>query len=627
MLRMLLWLAWFSILILGLLELLSLGTMGDFGEIAKVSALVTFALTLVVFLAFLAGGQPRLSGFLLRAPMKRVRRTVVRKAPAASRSDAGIAIDALIQRIASASRAPETSSGAVLADGLRSLDLAAFKWPWDLPSVGFWLEDSIQALEDNLLLRVLLPERARAMVALLRELSDSFVGYSHHVPVTRGELARARFNDANQSGLFADFATGLTGAVVLADASQTRTGIAGGVSLWHSSRYEPLDSGDSGATYADLHSYTGGSAGSCGWGAKLKLQDKTRVGDFDGRVLNVLGVALTQDNRSGSVEFLLKTNESCYAATDLSPTACKGELSGPMSDPSLDAKWHRQPDLIVAEREQREARRLNMLTVIAAVILESEAANGSRKSLLLSRRASTIRHGNSVLSMLGGVMNLPGGKAGGDVDLLGYPDPRRAIKRELEEEIGVSIPWEKLHPTVVYVFNQRDPSPEGQSPGKGQLLTTVSFTTHLEMTLDEVRQARVVSASAVGRYEVDELLEIELPAIDSASKPDLARLDAARQFAKSLLALAPQIDQTAMMSCLYACAETYSIRATFEAFTDVWANAWHDIPWSTSLEETHREQDGRSARRVGSQIDSPWLLDISSHFGAAPLAETAAAVS
>lgn len=599
------WLIFVVLAALGLSELIGIGPVFWFGQISIVPSIAGFILTLIVFLTFLLGGRARFSEILLKAPMKRVRREVLRSGGHGREPDI---LQKLLTEVAQASIDPRSLPGDVFADALSTAP-ANQAWPSDLPLVHSWLEASIQAIEDDLIIRVLIPERSRAAVSMLRALADSFREYIHQLPVRQEQLLSA----SDGGILFADFVSSLTGALVLADASQTRGGNANQARVWHANRYDPHPAGY--ASYASKHplkteTVNGGDGSSCASATKLRDQSKTRAGDFDGRVLNVTGVALTQDERSGSINFLLTTTESCYAATEVSDVACKGDLGKALGNIGLDSRWSRHLVEMKVERNGAQ-KRLNMLTVVAALIMEATDGKDSSRSILLSRRASNIRNGNAVHSIVGGVMNLPVGGSSGDVDSLGFPDPSQAISRELKEELGLTIDPDLFTPVAVYTFNQRDPLRPGVE-ARGQFLTTISYVARLNMNLAQVKRERSIYSGATGRYELDELLEIAFPVVRKGKN---GRKNAASLFAKRVRGLAHLLDQAAMIATIYAAVEEYSLTATAEAFAEAFPEPWQALNWDSDLEPVaFTGAHGRLARHPGSQIDPQWQKYVESAF-------------
>ncbi|WP_194420365.1 hypothetical protein [Microbacterium abyssi] len=66
---------WFSAIVFAVLELTGVSR---FGELSRIPALVSFVLTLVVFVPFLASGFDWFSRFLLALPLSRARRKTFR---------------------------------------------------------------------------------------------------------------------------------------------------------------------------------------------------------------------------------------------------------------------------------------------------------------------------------------------------------------------------------------------------------------------------------------------------------------------------------------------------------------------------------------------------------------------
>lgn len=581
------------------------------GEISRIPAIVSFILTIVVFVPFLASGFDWFSRLLLRMPLARGWRHERGRIAPAEKTGAHELYVALRTSITRSREQDLATAGRLFAEATGARASHRAHWPWESPWVGDWLRVSAQSIEDSLLLRILIPERSKSTAALMRSMSADHGWFSGLRPAPLEILRRGGGEGARSDGLFMDYVTRFTGAVVLADAIQTRTGLAANAKVWHADCYvpsitNPLES------FEDSHGEVAGGLDrdgrvECRWGATLHRDPRTRIGDYDGRVLNITGVALGSDPSTGELNFILTSRDTCYAATERSPQACKGALET-LRDAAYDAPWIRDRRTLTTTRDGRGHARLNMLTVFATLIVTPTIESGGPRSIVLSERASSLRNGPGVVSVVGGVMNLPNRTATGDIDDKGFADPRRAIAREVHEELGLEIDQDQLAPTSVFTYNQRSP---GRS-ARGQVLTSISFTATLRTSLEALERQRLSQSKANGRYELDRLMCIELPYPDEELDRPEALQTAASALAKSSRGLAPRLDQAAMLAILYASAESYGMTATIKAFNTHWDMPWLATGWmgDSAQHDDAAPIEARLVRPISSLIDPAWFDDV-----------------
>lgn len=607
MLRLFVWLIWFSILALGFLELSGVGIVSRLGDIARVSAVVTFSGTLLILLTVLIADSKIVVSFLIRGPMRRAFGEIQRNKGVTLSPAATELINALTKEIANVSNVQAKTAGSILSESLASFSSNLDdRWPHNLRGVSTWASKASNALQRSLLNRVLILESNKIAITKLSEVAELSTTYEAQIPVVYAELANSLFDNSSNYANFADFVTQFTGAVVLGDAVQTRPGVAMRARIWHQASFEPINRVGNNeeeqykARYEDSH---GIYSRNCVFENELRKSSKSRVGDYDGRVLNVNGVALTQDARTGEIELLLSTSETCYAATELSDQACKGPIQGAVSDIAMDAPWEEDPKFAIWGRAEYRGRRLSLLTVNVAIIMGYEINGETRAGLLYSRRSTQLRNGNGVRSIVGGVMNLPVDQTGGDVGTNGAPDPQVAARREVLEEIGVDINPEQLFPSSVSLFNQLDPPQDPKSKQRGQLVTSIGYIAHVNMSLEQIRQQRMHVSAGVGRYELEHLGEIPLPPIETdAVDLDAAKLTAAVQLAKETAYLCRSLDQVTMTALLYVAAGIYGTSATYRAFTEHWPLSWSENYWERSGNtDVSAKEATRVARDLASQ--------------------------
>jgi len=316
------------------------------------------------------------------------------------------------------------------------------------------------------------------------------------------------------------------------------------------------------------------------------------AGDFDGRVLDLVGAAAVQDDRTEGVDFLLLTSETCYAATEValqshSDVRCKGLTKEEAQD--RPPSWTFDAGNASVRRAESGAARLALVTAFAMIVLRYPTDAGPRESLVFARRSRRTRNGAGVLSVSGGgVVNLPVGDAEGDEDAQGFPDLAASVCREIKEELGLDVPASSAVPTAAYLLNERGPDVSGNGRGRCQLVATAAFAITVPMTFQELVAGQVHASPSKGAYELVDLVEVAMPS--PTDRPDAAdpTAAAALDFALVLHDLhGGHLDQRAYLAALYAAASRYGQEATVRAFEVAWPDPWWSLPWDRSLEATH----------------------------------------
>jgi hypothetical protein len=369
---------------------------------------------------------------------------------------------------------------------------------------------------------------------------------------------------------FGAFATALTGAIVLADAAESKTRYAGMTLIWHSRAFRGGNQLTNGTiepgSYDDAHP----GAEACGLWAKLKSgRARARPGDYDLRLLDLRSVTFAEAVTQGYVAFVVETAETCYAATE------DGALFGCKHvEPASADQRSPWSALVTADgfRVHREltGSRVTLLDAYVAVI-------SSDSKLLLAQRTKAVRHGREVLSATAGGPIEPQGRwHGGDVDEFGAPDSAKAVTREAEEEIGLDLQASMCAPVCVFMCNIRGRSEASRM--SGQLVANVLYIAHVPMDAAEIiTKARCSSDPFLGRFEQENLIEC-----DFGSPAAIAKWSADN---------ATELDQHAIISCLYACAAEYGYNQAREAFREAFSQApwWAISPYSDNAVRLTRD--------------------------------------
>ena len=565
-------------------------------QVAQVDSLLSAIVALGVIGAFLAAGGRWLSLQVVRGPMRRAWR---RTSP-----DSTASADDVIARVVEVAQSAEPRPGRLLASvvAIGEAD-SRRRWPWEAVNHQRWFREVSSRLSDGLVTRLFAPDSAKAVASLAQAVARSLEDVLHFRVVPLATLRRKRIGQHDV--LFRDAATALSGAIVLADAVHGRAGAARGMRVWHSTSSRPA-----GPKFGDVHALgaraLASNAQECPWGVRLAAQSRSLAGDFDGRVLDLDGVAVVQDDRAEGVDFLLLTRETCYAATEVIAAGedlrCKGLTESESQD--RPPAWSIDHSQTIARRTDPQRSRLCLVTAFANVVLHYPTDGGTRHSLVFSRRSRQTRNGAGVLSVAGGgVVNLPVGDSPGDEDADGFPDLAVSVCRELKEELGLDVPPAQAVPTAVYLLNERGPNLDSSGKGRGQLVATAAFTITVPRSFRELCATQVYASPSKGAYELVELVEVPLPSLaDFPDAQDPARA-AADCFTGTLHdAHGGVLDQRAYLAALYASAERYGMAATVAAFVHAWGGCWWAQPWDPALEPTPA-----GAHRFAVPMDS--LLD------------------
>lgn len=617
-------------------------------------SLVGLAATLVVGWLFLVADDERVARSVsTRQLRRRLRRAEVRPpgadAAPLERSLDGALVEALVAQDLGVPRTP----GAVISSALAHTDRTAVHWwPQDLAALRDALGSASRPTREDPLARILAPTRTRdladdleATVSLVDEhLNQEGTWRTVHardaVALAGAADDPALRDEAGRAPLFADMVSALTGALVVADATASRSSSAHRIMDWHVMRFSPrAPEAQDAVTFADhhpsqgrLHSqrsehgHQGGSAAGgaeivpCAWSTKLRHQKQTHVDDYDGRVALLHGAALMRDRRTGHVNLMVQTSDSCHAATEVSPARCKHLPTGAAIDTaplwcreSADASGmslRRAQEVSAAVRGTPGIQ--SLLTSFTLLISQGDAlaaAPGTPRmaKIVLLRRSQANHNNAAVLSCPGGVLNLAIDDVAMDEDASGQCSPTSAIRRELHEELGVDLAEDAFEPRAIFVLNQRGPwipgtASAGLAPQTGELVATVLHVATVHETVAEIRRASLEDSESQGRYELSHLETIDLPIVDEESGIDAER--AAAMFAATVREHAEDLDQRAVIGCLYTAAERYGIERTVAAFTAAFEVPWDCLPWSREY-DVHPGAE-RSTVPVESLADGDW---------------------
>lgn len=562
-----------------------LGSDSAWNDISRVETVLSALLALGALGAFFVAGGRWVSRAVVRAPMKRAWR-------ANGGGSSSKVRDEMIDAVLTESETSTPRAGRLLARLVMIESSHAHReWPWastrQRPRT--WFQDLARRLSNGLAPRIFAPDTAAAVGRLAEAAGRAEEDLLFYRVMDRELLGRKVVTAAGVRGpLFRDVATILSGALVLADGVQTRSGALHRVRLWHSLA-NPHTEQTFGQTHALGPRRLEERLEACPWGTALAGQDRTRAGDFDGRVIDLQGVALVQDERFEGVDVLLRTGETCYAATEAARDVINGR--GDVRCKGLDTiaaatrrpTWHLDPQSTSASRDAPEETRLCLLTAFTSLVINYRVGGAPRSSFILTQRSGVTRNGAGLLSVAGGgVVNLPIGNWPGDEDEHGFPDLVGGVRRELEEELGLELSADRFVPRAIMVMSQHGPisagSPTIPGVGRGELVATADFIATIDLDFAELKARRMHASPSKGRYESADLVEIPIPPVTD----ELSPVEAAARFAAELVdGHGQRIDQRSYLAGLYLAADVYGPEAAIAAFR---TRLWWGLPWHPDLQ-------------------------------------------
>lgn len=482
-----------------------------------------------------------------------------RRGIALSRESRRVVTDALQLHVNGHTR----SAGEVLSSLVRQHEGAHLSpWSEEVGHLRSWLAKCGRPGAPSLAARLVAPAQSDLADQFADDLRQALAAFDHVVPVSAEVAAGHHLGSRNGRVV----ASALSGAAVLVDASGTRGGTLDDVLVWHDNSYRDESRGWSKSTVFEPSI------------EELPIDDNYRLGDYNGRLLELIAASVAANPRDGATRFVVQTRETCYRATEPpSSLACKRLLADwddvrtpefrPLSTESTTTR-----DIVRASRE-----RTCPLTSYVSLVTFAETDDQSRvrgypphaqdrdvEVLVLCRRSAATRNGASTLSATGGgVIELSQQGIALDTDELGRPDIAHAALRELREEIGVSATDVVMQPVAVWVatVNGRETTPHAP---RGQAVGSVLFMGSSSLGVRGVRHSRHSANPSRGGFEVDDLEFIAMADGHSGLE----------RFCAVVRELASELDQHGLLSCYYAALRKYGPRAV-----DAFVTAFHDAPW------------------------------------------------
>jgi 8-oxo-dGTP pyrophosphatase MutT (NUDIX family) len=462
-------------------------------------------------------------------------------------------------------------AGFLLADLIAGAPMRGeHEWPRLAPVLLRIFTLAAKQRSSRMIARLLYPEDVKAYSALFGGIAEAVRQLAMSAPVAFDmyrPAVGAQVRAGRDAG-FASFVTAFTGAVVLADAADSRSRCAEQVLIWHSRRFHDGESPDGTRQDTEPQNLRYDDRHVDGVGCSKWPDKDRRLGDFDQRVLHLRSVALAEATAEDGLSIVLETSETCYGITEAgeSGAGCKNVpayMGDTLPGDPLYFRSEREPvpgsgqgyDYRIA-RQDPDAGRVTLLTSQLGLVTADD-------QLVLQDRTSGVRHDASVIgASAGGVISLGGVTPSGDLDEAGWPDPAAAIAREALEETGVEVSPASCRPLCVYLLNARDRAKSRSAPQTGQLGAAILYMARTSLTSHEVAEAaKTGSDLARGTYERSGLTMC--PAGD------------AQQMAHWAKEKAELLSMHAVIACTYASLVLFGREETEDALSEAFAEA----PW------------------------------------------------
>lgn len=473
-------------------------------------------------------------------------------------------------------RGRNTRPGDVLGDLLRLYEGTARPTPWTEWRTS--LEKTIEraTAPDAALIatRFVVPEQVTRLDDLLNGVAKLLARFDRVAPVPRAVASRPPRSGGNVAS--SSFASALSGAAVLVDAGASRSGAADSVLVWADTTFRDREVGrQERKTYDDA---TDG----------LDFDESSRLGDYNGRLIELIAVTLAANSSEGEVSFVLETTETSYQATEPPGDMAAKGLSPTSQDAALpvfrrEESGSPRPSHSLRRNETSLGRqRTCPVTSYVSLMTRSTpvdgvdvlglppSATGPVDMVVLCRRSAATRNGAGTLSATaGGVIELDQHDIRLDTDALGAPDVTGSAVREMTEELGISPGEVALVPVATFVSTIDGLGSTSSGRGTGQLVASVLHIGTTSLGLAGLLRARQHASATRGAFEVDSLEAVAMIPGESG----LA------QFVATVRQHAHRLDQHGLLTCFYAALRFYP-SGVIEAFTKAFDTPWWSIPWT-----------------------------------------------
>ncbi|MEQ6901060.1 hypothetical protein [Nocardioides sp. YIM 152588] len=488
------------------------------------------------------------------------------------------------------------------------------------------LAEALDPKYEGILVRYMLNGAWATSHAKLRSLLDYCDQFADLTPVS--------YQDQSETSTFGTAVSAITGAIVVADMSEHKAGMADAVVTWHRPQWTgraPKCSNSTSPTIRPKYSTP------FDYFRTDQLRTHVSLSEYNGRVPTLSRVEVCQRPGFDGASIVVHTQESDYYSTEpysgdrqhgYREARTESKKLLPSRHDSLYPTFGPIRDragkpLIGAESDSSATDTTEPFDAERAVLLNgklglvSETADATY--LVLMVRSGKVSNAARCLTQAaGGVMELPVGPEVRHGDPFGAVDFVRGVQAETQEELGLQPDDYEMGASTVFLSNNRTrPTVDDAGAYKratGELVATVMFTGVTHLKPETILKRRSRASATRGLYEQHSLLFVPMgesaatfarnllegywtrSTADAGSERRPIRSDfrADPHPHQPSFRIVDWLDQAALVSALYASRNTFGSEATAAAFRDAmhgvpwWARAWPTLP-SGALSRVCRE--------------------------------------
>jgi len=583
--------------------------------IGGISSLIGIAVPLLaVLLASLAGRISGIERFFVFASLRRAQTLLIRSEGRSRRAEIR-RLTAVIRNhvVLQLADVPVSVSETIAANVLRDVSRS----------------DSLPELRvlQQLAATAAAPGRQSAIARLawpdsLTRARDAYSEFSAFVKRTYLDKAMLkRAGDAtSERRAFANLVSLYSGAFILADGQQSRSGVIGEVQViaranWdgpdtpHPSKRSRAQVESDGTSASDRSRGHMPSPPPTCYDSRHEHVDVTRLvvthpgshgeeidsglkpGDYDGRIFSLRRVDTLVDRGDGRLVVALETHDACYTVSERVPGYRCKHLESDLHVPTApdvtriaETPMFHGDDVHASFVRGPESTQVVLLNTILGVLAHDDEG----VSLLLARRTNRANNAHDVLSATsGGVFENRRAVGVNDADELGTPSPLASTLREAREELGMEFSPDDVAAQAVFLANVQGRPGASGNRDNGQLVSTVCYLTEVDASLTDVERSRALHANwEAGRYEASELDALRFPKPNGRTERERGR--AAEAFMREIQKRAAELDQNAVICALYAAAHQYGVDVVMDAMREGLRQPWWQTPWGGDAERRPR---------------------------------------
>ena len=441
-----------------------------------------------------------------------------------------------------------------------------------------------------------------------------------------------RKDPAKPTALFAEIVSAMSGAVVVADMSAAKAGGADRVVAWHSRDWRGRHR--SGITKAVSYERP--------YVRYSEQITSPTPGRYNGRVPILLGVELAQPRGSDGLVIALHTAESDYFSTEppkpyASPPQGTGVTECKKLPPACDDCAQERFGLLEGESEGggrqigarvTSAKGTHRGTLLNGKVALVSVSDGDAWFILMQRSTNVSNAAGGLAQTAGGVAELAVEGDRRDADEFGAVDVVAAIRREMQEELGVRPSDCHLSVKAVFLANSRTKPIDRSRPDTGELVATVLAVGTTTLDVRAFAQRRLEGSQSRGLYESNGLLFVPMgkSADDFARNIFRGRYRPADPYERSGprwcglgfgggIPIENDLEQAAFVAAMYASEMRYGQQKTVAAFKAAAGEApWWSRPWhgraAGARSRIVRDPASLVADSAGTSPFARWVQDL-----------------